>query len=58
MVVLLHGEGIFTPEGLSAIDKLSRRLEGDPDLDQVTSITNVDYIEGVEDDVLIHPFVQ
>ena len=58
MVVILHGEGIFTPEGLSAIDKLSSRLEGDPDLDQVTSITNVDYIEGVEDDVLIHPFVQ
>jgi len=58
IVVLLQGDGIFTTEGLAAIDALTRRLEADPDLDQVTSLTNVDYIEGIGDDVIIHSFVE
>jgi predicted RND superfamily exporter protein len=52
-----NGE-IFSPSNLEILSKLSFELENIDSIDEVTSLTNVDYIEGSSEGMLVEELVE
>jgi len=49
---------IFSPINLETLSKLSSELENIPSIDEVTSLTNVDYIEGSSEGMIVEELVE
>lgn len=49
---------VFSPDVLQLIQQTTDALIQLPDVENVTSITNAEYIEGSADEIRVHPFVQ
>jgi hypothetical protein len=56
-VVVFRDDGLFSSENLTLIAELTERLEKLPYVRQVTSLTNVEYLEGREDALIVEPLV-
>jgi hypothetical protein len=49
---------IFSPPNLETLSKLSSELENIPSIDEVTSLTNADYIEGSSEGMIVEELVE
>lgn len=49
---------IFSPSNLETLSKLSSELENITSIDEVTSLTNVDYIEGSSEGMIVEELVE
>src|SRR6056297_611471 len=49
---------IFSPSNLEILSKLSSELENISNIDEVTSLTNVDYIEGSSEGMIVEELVE
>lgn len=49
LVSLFAGDDLYSKRFLKALDRIVLRLEKNPDVDRVFSVTNVDHIAGTED---------
>ena len=56
-VVVFRDEDLFAPETLRLIAELTARLEELPYVREVTSLTNVEYLRGEEDALVVEPLV-
>jgi len=49
LIGLFAGDDLYSKEFLAALDRISQRLEQQPDVDRVFAVTNADHIGGSED---------
>ncbi|MBI4412581.1 MAG: MMPL family transporter [Deltaproteobacteria bacterium] len=49
---------VFSPPVLRFVQELTEELKKVPDVEKVTGITNVEYIDGTADEIRIHPFIE
>jgi len=57
-VIAFSHPDLFTPEILGAIIGITKELEALPDVREVQSLANVDYIHGAEDYFEVRPFLE
>lgn len=57
LILALVSEDLFTPEGLAALDRVTRRLEEQPTVKSVLSLANALDIRSVEGDIWVEPFL-
>lgn len=57
-IVVFKDEPLFTPSNLALIASLTVQLEQVPYVRQVTSLTNVEYLYGQQDRLVVEPLVQ
>jgi predicted RND superfamily exporter protein/CRP-like cAMP-binding protein len=58
LLIGLYGDGVFTRESLQRIDRLTRRLEKVEGVHHVLSLANAVNVRGVDDDLVIAPFIE
>ncbi|MBF0522895.1 MAG: RND family transporter [Candidatus Omnitrophica bacterium] len=58
VMVAFKDADIFTQKNLELISRLTNRFEDLPDVDKVTSLTNVNDVIGQEQDFIVRPFVE
>lgn len=51
------GESILTPQNISVIDRITKRFEQIPVVENVVSLTNIDYVEGKDGSLVAGPLV-
>ncbi len=57
LIGLFTGETLYSREFLAAIDRISKRMEKQPDVDRVFSVTTVDHIAGSEDGFVVEQLI-
>jgi predicted RND superfamily exporter protein len=57
LLVVLVGDRIFSPEGLAAVDRVTRRLAALQSVDRVLSLANALDVRSEDGDVVIEPFL-
>ncbi len=57
LLVGLYGDDVFSAESLRRIDRLTRRLEKVEGVHHVLSLSNAVNVRGVDDDLVIAPFI-
>lgn len=58
VLIAFELEDVFSEKSLTLIDRVTRAVEKIPDVERVYSLTNAESIEGVADEILIHPLVE
>lgn len=58
ILLVLEGSEVFTTEMLSALQRVTERLEEDPDVLKVISLANATNVVGVEGDIEVGPFYE
>lgn len=57
LIGLFTGDTLYSKEFLAAIDRISKRMEEQPDVDRVFSVTTVDHIAGSEDGFVVEQLI-
>ena len=58
ILLVLEGSEVFTTEMLSALQRVTERLEEDPDVLKVISLANATNVVGIEGDIEVGPFYE
>jgi|GEM_PF-5469492 len=58
IIVTVQAKEIFTPGVLGAIERLTEFSKNQPEVQQVTSLTNVNVLRSGEEEVLVEPFLK
>ena len=56
--IALEFDNPFSAESLALIERVTRAVERIPDVEKVTSLVNAQVIDGTEEEIRIHPFIE
>lgn len=58
VLLVVEAEDVFTPGVLASLQRITERLEADPDVSKVVSLANAVHSEGRDGELLIGPFYE